>query len=181
MTTPEFETERLILREMTEKDLDDLHTGCYADPDVTTFLHRKTSTTPEDTQIVLNDIMSFYSKNGFGFMSVIEKSSEEFIGVAGLNKLNNSGEYEVGYVFRKKSWGKGFATECTKFFTNYAFTNLLIQYLLAITHPDNKASQRVLLKQGFQYFDNRFEKGMDCSCFKITKEAWASITAKETI
>ena len=58
---------------------------------------------------------------------VLEKETQEFIGISGLKILDPTGEIEVGYLFERKHWGKGFATEATKALIKYGFKNIEIE------------------------------------------------------
>ncbi|MCO5587950.1 hypothetical protein L7F22_041903 [Adiantum nelumboides] len=56
---------------------------------------------------------------------------------------------ELGYVLRKAHWGKGFTTQAVKLALVQGFKELEIQRVEAFVYPENKASQKVLLKAGF--------------------------------
>eukprot|EP00250_Pteridium_aquilinum_P005253 c15377_g1_i1 orf=112-624(+) len=84
---------------------------------------------------------------------------------------------ELGYVLRKKHWGKGFTTEAVKLALVQGFKELDIERIEAFVFPDNKASQKVLQKAGFvqeavlrKY---RFAKGIvhDCLVFSYIKSS----------
>ena len=64
--------------------------------------------------------------------------------------------YEIGFRLRPKFWGQGFATEAATAVMEYACTSLGAERLFAGHHPDNKASQKVLGKLGFQYTGDDF-------------------------
>lgn len=44
------------------------------------------------------------------------------------------------------TWGKGYATELINALILWAFQHLLIQKLIAVVHPENTGSQKVLTK-----------------------------------
>jgi len=50
-----------------------------------------------------------------------------------LNKHVNF--YELGYRFKRKHWGKGFATEASTAILDYGFKNLNADKIYAITDP----------------------------------------------
>ncbi|MCO5581169.1 hypothetical protein L7F22_035047 [Adiantum nelumboides] len=56
---------------------------------------------------------------------------------------------ELGYVLQKAHWGKGLITQAVKLALMQGFKELEIQRVEAFVHPENKASQKVLLKAGF--------------------------------
>ncbi|GEM65899.1 hypothetical protein SF1_38810 [Sphingobacterium faecium NBRC 15299] len=59
---------------------------------------------------------------------------------------NHVNFYEVGYRFKRKHWGKGFATEASVAIPDYGFTSLNGDKIYAITDPKNVNSKKVLLK-----------------------------------
>ena len=84
-------------------------------------------------------------------MLVYEKSSNDFIGQAGLIYLgydDNQPNIELGYRLHKLYWGKGYATELTEALIMWGFKHLSIDKLMAVAHPDNISSQNVLIKSG---------------------------------
>jgi RimJ/RimL family protein N-acetyltransferase len=65
-------------------------------------------------------------------------------------KTSKLGNIEVGYRLLPEYWGKGLATEGTKALIDYGFKDCKLEKVVAITHPQNKASQKVLLKCGLK-------------------------------
>ena len=57
---------------------------------------------------------------------------------------------EVGYFLAPAAWGKGYATEFTRFCVALARLEARWPALNAFVHPKNIASQNVLLKSGFR-------------------------------
>lgn len=62
--------------------------------------------------------------------------------------------YEIGYRFKKKHWGKGYATEAAKASINYGFDNMKLDVIYGMTHADNLGSQNVFRKLGLKYINN---------------------------
>ena len=57
---------------------------------------------------------------------------------------------ELGYIYRQHAWGHGVATEAAKAMVDYAFRRLNCDPIVALTDPENGASQNVLAKVGFE-------------------------------
>jgi len=57
---------------------------------------------------------------------------------------------EIGYWLGKPFWGKGIATQVVSMMTNYGFDELHLKRVYAIVFENNKASMRVLEKNGYQ-------------------------------
>ena len=53
----------------------------------------------------------------------------------------------------QKYWGQGFATESAIASLEYAFTILNLKEIYAAAHSDNKASNHILQKLGFQFIE----------------------------
>jgi [ribosomal protein S5]-alanine N-acetyltransferase len=56
---------------------------------------------------------------------------------------------EIGYWIAEAHWGKGIATAAVKWLTDYAFANFDIVRLQAEVFEHNKASMKVLEKNGY--------------------------------
>jgi len=82
---------------------------------------------------------------------VVENSSNEMVGLIGLHDIDwYSRNAEIGYWIWKEYWGKGYATEAVKLVLKYAFEYLNLNKVSGRVCEPNKASQRVLEKNGFK-------------------------------
>ena len=87
----------------------------------------------------------------YGQLAVIEKSSNKFIGVAGLiyrNEMGIENELEVTYSLLPKYHGKGYGTEAATLFKNFAFNEIGLDSVISIIHQENDASKNVARKNG---------------------------------
>lgn len=57
---------------------------------------------------------------------------------------------ELGYWLAKPFWGKGIMTQAVRIFCNWAMQSFELERIQAHIFKDNKASEQVLLKTGFQ-------------------------------
>lgn len=86
----------------------------------------------------------------FGNFKVIEASTNKFMGSAALRvKEKNSTEAEIGYMFLPVYWGKGFGSEVAKLLIEKAKLETQISKLTAIIDPNNIASRKILINNGF--------------------------------
>jgi len=151
------ETERLILRELLPID----SAGMFemdSDPEVHTYIGRNPVTSPEQSRAVIEFIRQQYIDNGVGRWAVIERSTNDFVGWAGLKlvkeRVNNHIDfYDIGYRLTKKHWGKGYATESAIAARDYAFDIIKAKEIFAMTDVDNTASRKVLEKTGLTYIE----------------------------
>jgi len=85
------------------------------------------------------------------YASVVLKSTQEIIGTVmffNFNKESNSAE--IGYVFGRGHWGKGYGTESVALITDFAFNSLNLHKLKARVTDANVSSIRILEKNGYQ-------------------------------
>lgn len=151
------ETERLFLREVDSVDIDDLF-EMDSDPEVHKYIENSPVKSKEQIVEVIRMLREQYKKNGIARWAVIDKQTGECIGWAGLKyfsePLNNHTDfYELGYRFKKKHWGKGYATESSAAVVKYGFGNLGLDCIYAITHTENLNSVHVLKKLGFELME----------------------------
>lgn len=63
--------------------------------------------------------------------------------------LQPSGDTEIGWHFHPDSWGHGYATEAASAVLRHA-CDFGLPRVVAVTHPDNRASQRVCERIGMR-------------------------------
>lgn len=157
-----LETNRLILRQFTEQDVDFLW-NLDQDPQVMKYINGGHPTPYEVIQTqTLPRFMGYYSKYPFfGVWAVVEKETGELSGwvhffpavdhpaMAELNLINTS-EIALGYRFLASTWGKGYATEASQVLIEKGFSEWGVKQVVAWALVQNKASIRVMEKLGFQ-------------------------------
>ena len=170
------ETERLILRELEYTDENDLF-EMDSDPEVHLFIENNPVKSIDEITKVIEMLKKQYKENGIARWAVIDKLTNECIGWSGLkyfnqplNKHNNF--YELGYRFKKKHWGKGFATESSIAILDYGFANLNVDKIFAITDPKNVNSKKVLTKLGFDFQETFNYEGDPTDWFELKKTTW---------
>ena len=66
-------------------------------------------------------------------------------------------ESEIKYSFKRRCWGRGFATEAVLGLLEYGSKDLGIESFIATVDPLHQASQNVLKKAGFTQGPSRFD------------------------
>ena len=140
-----FQTDRLVIRRLDKQDLEPMF-DMHRNPKVMQFVTGEVENIDE-TRKNLQDCIDCYGKpdNDFWIYAIDLKSTGEFIGTAALIK-SEGGEDEVGYRFREKFWGNGFATETMKGLIDYCFNQLELPELYAVADVKNIASVKILDK-----------------------------------
>ncbi len=150
-----FETERLILREIQSTDEGRLFL-LDSNPEVLKFIGIPTVENIEQIRSLIQMLQNQYEENGIGRWAVIEKESGILIGWSGLKYCrdttnNHSNFYDLGYRFLPEYWGRGYATETSNFWLEYAFNTLNQMEVFATTDINHTASKNVLQKVGFKW------------------------------
>lgn len=142
-----LETDRLVLRRMEMADVDDLM-GIFSDP-VAMRYYPGTKSRAEAEEWVRWTLGS-YRDHGFGQWVAILEDSGEFAGQCGLTvqEVEGKEEVEIGYLFLRKFWGQGLATEAAKAARDHGFHTLGYAHLISLIDPRNLASRRVAEKVG---------------------------------
>lgn len=178
-----IETKRLILREWTLEDAEDLYD--YArDPRV-----GPSAGWPPHTDIeVSRSIIKGFIKEQEAY-AIELKSTHKVIGGIGLHNkqvdknLEGVTQREVGYVLHPDYWGKGYMTEAVEGILDYGFNKLNIDVIWCGHFDFNERSKRVVEKSGFKYnfTENRVlslleDKEVKCLCYNLTKEEYALLS-----
>ncbi len=149
MTDPiRFETERLILRQMTEDDTDAMLL-VFSDPEVMKYFGGDTFDRSDAAKWVA-DNLALHRERGFSLWAVVLKETGEVIGDCGLETDTIDGELKVGlgFDFQSKHWNRGYATEAAKAALAHGFATYGLDKIYGWIDPENKASQRVAEKAG---------------------------------
>ena len=142
-----LETERLILREMTEDDFPLLCRHLQDEEVMYAFEHAFS-----DGEVWAGIEKQFYryEHDGFGVWAVILKENSTLIGQCGLSMQPCEGRelLEIGYIFQKVYWHNGYVTEAAIACRDYAFDVLGADEVFSLIRDTNIASQNVAKKNG---------------------------------
>ena len=148
--TRSFETARLIVRLVEERDLEGL-LAVNRDDEVTRFLPYGTWRSIDDAQAWLVRIDELQAEGKLRQFVVIERDVDEVVGALVLFNVDGSGRAEVGYVVGRRGWGRGLAREALRSLLTHAFDDLALRRIDAHVDPRNVASHRLLIALGFEH------------------------------
>ncbi len=148
-----IETERLIIREMVQSDYEAL-CRILCDEDVMRATY-ESAFSHEEAQSWLNRHLKRYAEYGFGLWAVVLKEANVMIGQCGLTiqGWREREVLEIGYLFQKAYWHKGYATEAAIACREYAFSVLNASSVYSIVRDTNIASQNVAVRNGMKIID----------------------------
>ena len=148
-----LETDRLILRRLTEADVDNL-VDLDSDPAVLRYINGGMPTPRDVMQTeILPRFLSYYDRfDGYGYWAAIEKSSGAFLGWFALHPEEDRSPDDValGYRLHRSAWGKGYATEGARALIRKGFAELGMRRVFATTYEENIGSRRVMEKAGLK-------------------------------
>lgn len=142
-----LETKRLYLREMTRKDFPAL-CKILRDEDVMyAYAH---AFSEAEARRWLDRQLRRYAEDGFGLWAAVLKETDEMIGQCGLAYQDWDGTrvLEIGYLFQKAYWGRGYATEAAARCKQYAFGVLRARQVYSIIRDTNIPSRKVAERNG---------------------------------
>ena len=142
-----LETKRLYLREM---QLSDYSALCKILQDTAVMYAYEGAFSDNEVQEWLNKQIQNYKNYNFGLWAVILKENNEMIGQCGLTMQDYVGKQvlEVGYLFQKAFWHKGYAAEAAIACKEYAFSKLNADEVFSIIRDTNIPSQNVAKRNG---------------------------------
>lgn len=138
---PEIVTDRLCLRPPRPEDIDGLH-ALASDWEVV----KQTATWPWPPDRAFTATRAQPMPAEIGMAGPVFEAGE-MVGMIGVNATDSG--TELGYMFARAHWGKGFATEIGRALIDHAFATYDWPAIEACVFDDNPASARVLLKLGF--------------------------------
>ena len=150
MKFPELETARLRLVQIHAEHIDALF-GILSKDQVTKYYGMDSL---EDRVIAEKMVEAF--QTGFeaqrSYRWGLEvKETGKFIGTIGLNNYNSGAKKtEIGYELHPEFWRKGLAKEAVLEVIRYAFEELGLHRMGAVTYPANETSSGMLKGIGFK-------------------------------
>lgn len=141
------------MREMTQEDFPAL---CRIMQDEEVMYAYEGAFNEEEVQGWLDRQRMRYEKLGFGLWAVVLKESNEMIGQCGLTMQPWKEEevLEIGYLFQRAFWHKGYAAEAARGCKKYAFEVLKAKEVCSIIRDTNTASRRVALRNDMEKKDS---------------------------
>jgi ribosomal-protein-alanine N-acetyltransferase len=149
-----IQTGRLILRTWREEDLAPF-AAMNADPRVREFFPGLLTAAESDAEA--RRLQQRFQQDGFCFFAAELRTGPTFIGFVGIQTMNFAvpslpqPAVEIGWRLAPRFWGKGLAVEGARAVLDYAFHQVNLQQVVAITVPANVRSRRVMEKIGMNH------------------------------
>ena len=166
-------TERLVLRELSEKDIHPiaLHAGKKS---VSQFLlvvpHPYTKKHAKEFVMYARKKASAKPRTSYEF-GIELKEVQGLIGVIGLTHVDSfQGTAGIGYWLAEPHWRKGYMTEAFAATLDFAFTKLKLRRINIEAFIENEASNGLIRKMGFTHEGTHRKKVRSKATGKIHDE-----------
>lgn len=175
---PDIQTERLLLRKIKAKDVNDIYE--YAsDPLVSQYVLWSTHVNKKSSKEFIAYVKSRYNADAPADWAIVDKANGKVIGTAGYVSwlpLHKTGQ--LGYVLNRDYWGRGLMSETVSAIIDYSYINTDINRIEARCVIENQGSARVMEKSGMKY-EGILRKSMvikgkivDMKIYSIIRDEW---------
>ena len=169
---PLLTTDRLLLRQRHDDDVPAI-LRMDADAEVMRFLGGGRPPEPVEHERLVRARIHTDFGEGLGYWSAFPRDRpDEFLGYLQLTAMPGYGDIEIGYRFCRAAWGRGLATEAASAGLDHAFRTRALPAVVAVVHPDNIGSQRVVMKLGFTAAGRRHAYGADLLFFRLEQASY---------
>jgi [ribosomal protein S5]-alanine N-acetyltransferase len=147
---PLLETDRLVLRELTNEDTEGIF-ACFSNDDVTRFYGQETIKSMEEAEKFIAFFSKNYSEKRGIRWGIERKGTKGIIGTIGFNAWSPKHKRaEIGYEIHPEQWRKGYTSEAVTKVLSYGFDVMDLTRIGAVVFTENEASNKLLEKAGFQ-------------------------------
>ncbi|MDR4889634.1 GNAT family protein [Fredinandcohnia sp. QZ13] len=147
---PKLETERLRLREIVHSDAQGIF-DCFSNHDVTRYYGQEPITELKQAEQFVEFFANSYKEKRGIRWGIELKEREGLIGTIGFNAWSPKHKRaEIGYELHPQYWRQGYVSESASKVIEYGFNELRLTRIGAVVFLENKASNDLLAKLGFE-------------------------------
>ena len=162
----QIENSSRLSYKLMSKDDADLFFELDQDVDVMRYINNGKLPTMEEIHNIYIPRMESYSnpEKGWGIWKVSIIENNTYIGwilARPMDFFNDNyieDNLEIGWRFKKSSWGMGYATEAARSITTPLIANCCITKFTAIAIAENQASINIMQKLGMKYIKTDIHK-----------------------
>lgn len=166
MSAFQIESDRLLIRELQDSDLDFV-AEMLGDSEVMRFWPKPYSRVEAADWISRH--RKRYEMDGFGYWLALRKVDARPVGQVGLLAQEFDGRRAVGlgYIVHRPFWRQGFAEEGAKACAQYGFENLGLEKIAILIRPENEPSIRLAEKLGAERISQTDYSGFAHDVFEL--------------
>lgn len=164
-----IETGRLRLEPLDESRLEDF-VALTSDPEVMRWWAPSGAFTRDEAERNFAASLARLRELGFGRRWIVLAETGAGIGFTETKPWRD--EIELGWMLTRSARGHGYATEAGRAIRDDAFERLGLDSVIAVHHPSNVASRRIIEKLGFTYEQQLGDDEWPLLLYRLTREAW---------
>lgn len=174
---PEIMTERLLLRQVNDKDVNEIFL-LRSDERVMRYIDKAPAETLDDAYDFIRKIADLEESADAVTWAICLKGDPKLIGtIVFWNIKKEHYRAEVGYTLHPDYWGKGIMQEALQVVIDYGFKVMKLHSIEANVNPENTASIKLLERNNFvreayfrenYYFNGKF---LDTAIYSLLTDA----------
>ena len=170
-----IETERLVLRELTEADFD---AAREISGDARVMYAWEHGFSDAETRAWIAENIARYRRDGFSYLAAVERAGGALAGFIGplVETVDGVRRTGVAYILGRSFWGRGHDSEGAAARGDYEFDQLAARGVIAAVRPENSASRRVAERLGMTARESfvKIYKGKEMPhlIYTVTKDEW---------
>jgi len=147
---PELKTERLMLRQLTEADSQEIF-FLRTDEGVNIYIERPRPKSIDDAKKFISKTNDGINRNEWIDWAITLKDTQKLIGSICLwNFSENKTNAEIGFELKPEYQGKGIMNEALICILEFGFKSISLSSIDAYTHKNNISSIKLLKKNNFK-------------------------------
>jgi RimJ/RimL family protein N-acetyltransferase len=178
-----IETERLLLEPLDEERLEEF-VLLTADPETMRYWSPLGTFSRQQAEERFARALARTRERGFGRRWIVLKDTGAGVGFTETKLLGEGydevepDDVELGWMLTPSVWGNGYATEAGRAARDEAFERLGLESVIALHHPGNQASGRIMQKLGMTFErDGLDPHGWPYRLYRLTRERWEELRA----
>jgi ribosomal-protein-alanine N-acetyltransferase len=160
------ETDRLIIREFEKDDVLSLY-KIESDPRIIEFIPWNKLRTLNECKRQIKKIMNGYKRYKLNSWAVVEKETNQVIGITQLVYSNKIKGIEIGTKILPEYWSKGYASELSEAVVHYGLYELGIDEITAVTDINNAGAIKSLINMGMKLKKYGYYKGTKSAFYSL--------------
>lgn len=168
-------SERLFIRKLTIRDINDFH-NLQASPNVMKYIIHRPKTRRENENELVKILKHDEMNNDDFTVLAVCKNDHEFIGTCAIIK-NDENDFEIGYRIAEEFWGNGFGSELLQLLITYCFKVRSLESIVAYVESKNIHSVKMLQKCGMELINEFIDKdwGQKVQFYRLKKEEYRNL------
>lgn len=164
-------TDRLILNQLTDNDTPELF-GIMSDPQNMRYWLSGPVHDIVQMRLRIVDSQASWRTHGFGDWAIRSRANGELLGFCGLHYVEGITEVNLGFVFDKSCWGKGYGSEASLAAIAFGFEVKKLDLIVGVIDPENLAAARILQKSQMTYWKNIVRKESIRAMYRVERIQW---------